>query len=105
MDMMHSGTPSRVKGNVLHHSADQTKCLRLLIATTADGMEANCKGLNWVIHFDLSKSIEAYVQESSHCGHNGEQRYALLLYDGLNVKAADSNMNSWDMRWPWPDVP
>ena len=45
MDMMHSGTPSSVKGNVLHHSADQTKCLRVLIATTADGMEANCKGV------------------------------------------------------------
>lgn len=95
VDMMHSGTPSSVKDNVLDQFADQTKCLRLLIATIAYGMGVNCKGVTRVIHFGPSKSIEAYMQESGRCGRNGEQSDALLLYNGLNLKAADSDMKEY----------
>jgi len=95
VDMMHSGTPSSVKDNVLDQFADQTKCLRVLIATIAYGMGVNCKGVTRVIHFGPSKSIEAYMQESGRCGRNGEQSDALLLYNGLNLKAADSDMKEY----------
>ena len=95
VDMMHSGTPSSVKDNVLDQFADQTKCLRVLIATIAYGMGVNCKGVTRVIHFGPSKSIEAYMQESGRCGRSGEQSDALLLYNGLNLKAADSDMKEY----------
>ena len=95
MDMMTSGTPSSFKDNVLDQFADQTKCLRVLIATIAYGMGLNCKGVTRVIHFGPSKSIEAYMQESGRCGFNGEQSDALLLYNGLNLKAADSDMKEY----------
>ena len=35
------------------------------------------------------------MQESCRCGRNGEQSDALLLYNGINVKAADSDMKSY----------
>ena len=95
VDMMHSGTPSSVKDNVLDQFADQTKCLWVLIATIAYGMGVNCKGVTRVIHFGPSKSIEAYMQESGRCGRNGEQNDALLMYNGLHLKAADSDMKEY----------
>ena len=95
VDMMHSGTPSSVKDYILDQFADQTKCLRVLIATIAYGMGVNCKGVTRVIHFGPSKSIEAYMQESGRCGRSGEQSDALLLYNGLNLKAADSDMKEY----------
>ena len=95
VEMMHSGSPASVKNHVLDQFGDNSKCLRILIATIAYGMGVNCKGVTRVIHFGPSKSIEAYMQESGRCGRNGEQSDALLLYNGINVKAADSDMKSY----------
>ena len=58
-------------------------------------MGVNCKGVTRLIHFGPSKSIEAYMQENGCCGLNGEQSDALLLYNGINVKTADSDMKSY----------
>ena len=35
------------------------------------------------------------MQESGRCGWSGEQSYALLFYNGINVKAADSDMKNY----------
>ena len=95
VEMMHSGSPVSVKNHVLDQFGDNSKSLRILIATIAYGMGVNCKGVTRVIHFGPSKSIEAYMQESGRCGRNGEQSDALLLYNGINVKAADSDIKSY----------
>ena len=95
VQMMHSGSPAGVKNHVLEQFGDNSKSLRILIATIAYGMGVNCKGVTRVIHFGPSKSIEAYMQESGRCGRNGEQSDALLLYNGINVKTADSDMKSY----------
>lgn len=95
VEMMHSGSPVSVKNHVLDQFEDNSKSLRILIATIAYGMVVNCKGVTRVIHFGPSKSIEAYMQESGRCGRNGEQSDALLLYNGINVKAADSDIKSY----------
>ena len=92
---MHSGSPASVKNHVLDQFGGNSKSLRILIATIAYGMGVNCKGVTRVIHFGPSKSIEAYMQESGRCGRNGEQSDALLLYNGINVKAADSDMKNY----------
>ena len=93
---MHFGSPaSRVKNHVLDEFGDNSKLLRILIATIAYGMDVKCKGVTQIIHFGPSKSIEVYMQESSHCGRNGEQSDALLLYNGINFKVADSDMKSY----------
>ena len=93
--MMHSGSPVSVKDHVLSQFSDDSTCLRVLIATIAYGMGVNCKGVKRVIHFGPSKTIQAYMQESGRCGRNGEQSDALLLYNGITIKAADSAMKSY----------
>ena len=95
VEMMHSGSPASVKNHVLDQFGDDTQCLRILIATIAYGMGVNCNGVTRVIHFGPSKSIEAYMQESGRCGRNGEQSDVLLFYNGINVKAADSDMKNY----------
>ena len=95
VEMMHSGSPVSVKDHVLSQFSDDSTCLRVLIATIAYGMGVNCKGVKRVIHFGPSKTIQAYMQESGRCGRNGEQSDALLLYNGITIKAADSAMKSY----------
>ena len=58
VQMMHSGSPAGVKNHVLEQFGDNSKSLRILIATIAYGMGVNCKGVTRVIHFGPSKSIE-----------------------------------------------
>ena len=58
-------------------------------------MGVNCSGVTRVIHFGPSKSVEAYMQESGRCGRNGEQSDALLLYNGINIRAADTDMKCY----------
>ena len=95
VQMMHSGSPESVKSHVLEQFADSSKCLRILIATIAYGMGVNCKGVQRVIHFGPSKSIDAYLQESGRCGRDGKQSDAILLYNGVNAKAADAEMKKY----------
>ena len=95
VQMMHSGSPESVKSHVLEQFADSSKCLRILIATIAYGMGVNCKGVQRVIHFGPSKSIDAYLQESGRCGRDGKQSDAILLYNGINAKAADAEMKKY----------
>ena len=93
--MMHFGSPESVKSHVLEQFADSSKCVRILIATIAYGMGVNCKGVQRVIHFGTSKSIDPYLQESGQCGRDGEQSDAILLYNGINAKAADVDMKKY----------
>ena len=95
VQMMHSGSPESVKSHVLEQFADSGKCLRILIATIAYGMGVNCKGVQRVIHFGPSKSIDAYLQESGRCGRDGKQSDAILLYNGINAKASDAEMKKY----------
>lgn len=43
----------------------------------------------------LSKSIEAYIQESGRCGRQGDESYALFLYSGVTMRAADDAMKAY----------
>ena len=95
VEMLHSGSPQSVKDHVRHQFSDNAKCLRILVATTAYGMGVNCSGVTRVIHFRPSKSIEGYIQESGRRGRNGEDSDALLLYNCINVRAADADMKSY----------
>ena len=55
----------------------------------------NCQGVTRIIHFGPSKSVQAYIQESGRCGRSGEKSIALLLYDGVTLRVADSNMKEY----------
>lgn len=95
VEMLHSGTPVNVKEHIAHQFSSNSSHLRVLIATIAYGMGVNCQGVTRIIHFGPSKSVQAYIQESGRCGRSGEKSTALLLYNGLTLRVADSNMKEY----------
>lgn len=52
----------------------------ILCSTNAYGMGVDKKNIRTVIHFDLSNSIEAYLQESGRGGRDREKARAIALY-------------------------
>ena len=55
----------------------------MLIATIAFRMGVDCKGIKRVIHFEASKNMESYAQETGRAGRDSSQSMALLLYNGM----------------------
>ena len=95
IEMMHSQTAPNVKDHVLQQFTQKDGHLRILIATIAFGMGVNCQGVQRVIHFGPSKTIEAYIQESGRCGRDGEESSAVLLYNGVTIRTADDCMKEY----------
>lgn len=58
-------------------------------------MGVNCKGVGQEIHFSPSKSIDAYLPVSGQCRRESEQSDASLLYNAINVRAADAEMKNY----------
>ena len=92
VEMLHSNTPQCVKEHVMDMFSKSDSHLRILVATIAYGMGVNCKNVTRVIHFGPSSTVEAYVQESGRCGRQGQQSCAILLYNGITIRAANEAM-------------
>ena len=58
-------------------------------------MGVNCQGVQRVIHFGPPKTVEGYIQESGRCGRDGEDSYAILLYNNITVRTADETMKEY----------
>ena len=94
-DMMHSTSPDSVKDHILKQFSDGNGHLRVSFATIAYGMGVNCKNVRRVIHFGHSKSIESYMQESGRCGRDKERSIAILLFNGITIRATDIDMKEY----------
>ena len=55
------------------------------VATNAFGMGIDRGDLNFIIHFDIPGSVEAYYQEAGRCARNGQPGTCTLLYDTASV--------------------
>jgi ATP-dependent DNA helicase RecQ len=74
----HAGMPGAERDEVQERFMDGD--LDVVCATTAFGMGIDKADVRWVLHSEISESLDAYYQEIGRAGRDGEPAEAVLFY-------------------------
>ena len=88
--------------NKIQHCFTTPSPLKIVIATTAFGLEMNCSNVRQIIHWGVPEDWEAYVQESGRGGRDGKFACALLFKNmrDLDARYVSKHMNEYCVGMP-----
>lgn len=74
--------------------------LRVMVCTNAFGMGIDKADVRFVVHVDVTDSLESYYQEAGRCGRDGQKAYAVLLYHNRDIEELQA---LHELRHPKPE--
>ena len=80
VDMFTAGSTSVMRQRVLAEFCKKTTKLRLIIASSAFGLEVDCPDITRVINWGPPTTLEDLLQQSGRAGRDGTQSEAILYY-------------------------
>lgn len=77
--MFHSKSSEKVKDKI-RKDMNTDGTIRIFVCTNAAGMGVNFHGGNNIIHFNLPRQMDTFVQQMGRAGRDGGQSHNLILY-------------------------
>lgn len=91
----HAGVQPLKKKQMMHVWLNNDS--RVMVATNAFGMGINKPDVQMVVHWDIPKSPEAYVQEAGRAGRAGQKAFGLLM---VNQSEREEGVKNIDQQFP-----